>query len=106
MTMDSTVLTKITKEISDMFPKMSHDNVECVTTYMSKHPGEWKEDDIPEGVRKCLPIALVNKDHTTYLLLGIIITMFINMFLNVVLYLATSIYNVPYKNKNVDPTMM
>lgn len=106
MTIDSVTLSAITKEISDMFPEMSQDNVDCITKYMGKHENLWDKSNIPAGVKKCLPLALVQKDHTSYLLLGIIITMFINMFLNVVLYLATNIYNIPFRNKNLDAAIM
>lgn len=104
--MDSVTLNQITTQIADMFPEMSQDNVDCITKYMGRHQNEWSKDDIPAGVKKCLPLALVEKDHTAYLLLGIIITMFINLFINVTLYLATSIYNIPFANKNIDPVIM
>lgn len=106
MPLDSTTLNKVTHEIAEMFPRMSQENVDCVTAYMGKHTDQWSSDDIPGGVKKCLPIALVNKDHTAYLLLGIIVTMFVNMFINLILYIATSVYNVPFKNKNIDPVIM
>lgn len=106
MTLDSTTLNKIVAEITEMFPNMNQDDVECITSYMGRHQSMWVATDIPGGVRKCLPIALVQKDHSAYLLLGIILTMFINMLIQVVLYLATTIYSVPYKNKNIDPVIM
>lgn len=106
MSLDSKTLNKITHEIAEMFPNLSQESVDCITSYMGKHRDQWSEDDIPNGVKKCLPIALVNKDHTAYLLLGIIITMFVNMFINLCLYIATSIYKVPFRNKNIDPVIM
>lgn len=99
-------INKITTEIQKLFPHMSQDNVDCITKYMSKHTDLWSEDDIPAAVQKCLPEALVRRDHSTYLILGIILTMFINLFINVVLYLATNIYQIPFKNKNIETVTM
>lgn len=105
MVMDSVTLNSITAEIAKLFPEMSQDNVNCVTNYMGKNTKEWDPEDIPGAVRKMLPIALVKKDHTTFLLLGIILTMFVNIIITVVLYVANFVYKIPLSNKNVDPVI-
>lgn len=105
MVLESVVINEITTVIAEMFPEMTQDNVNCVTNYMGRHPNQWDPKDVKGGVKKLLPIALVKKDHTAYLLLGIIITLFINVILTIILYLANFVYKIPLKDKNIDPVI-
>lgn len=105
MILDSVIIKDITTIIADMFPEMSQDDVNCIIKYMGKHTDQWDAKNVKSGVVKLLPVALVKKDHTAFLVLGIIITVFINMILTIVLYLINFVYRIPFPDQNIDPVI-
>lgn len=106
MSLDISTISKITTECTTLFPEMRQDDLDAVIKYMSRNASSWHLDDIPTGVRKCLPLALRQRDHTVYFVLGVFFMVFFQLILGFISYMIMITSNLPFVNKNIDPVIM
>lgn len=106
MPLDMATISLITEECKKLLPEMHQEDLDAVIKYMSNNSSSWHLDDVPNGVRRCIPRALRERDHTTYFVFGVLFMVFLQIIFGFISYVIFMYTNLPFVHKNIEPVIM